>query len=162
MNINTKNFCPLKTKNQLKRKSSFQPTCLNACFSFPNWNNCMNSTGLHWYGPIFQVHIFTHLAISPKCTLPQCADNSVIYYFVFLSRALWKKKKKKKELFKGEALWPYQCSLKLNSCKILCPLFPSLNKNFQNKLQKWINFTTRDIYFDQIYSLQRTKSPLSL
>lgn len=70
--------------------------------------------------------------------------------------------KKKKKLFKGEALWPYQCSLKLNSCKILCPLFPSLNKNFQNKLQKWINFTTRDIYFDQIYSLQRPKSPLSL
>lgn len=85
-------------------------------------------------------------------------SSTTLSFLVELSE----QKKKKKKLFKGEALWPYQCSLKLNSCKILCPLFPSLNKNFQNKLQKWINFTTRDIYFDQIYSLQRTKSPLSL
>lgn len=55
--------------------------------------------------------------------------------------------KKKKKLFKGEALWPYQCSLKLNSCKILCPLFPSLNKNFQNKLQKMNKFYNKRYLF---------------
>lgn len=161
MNINSKSVCPLKTKNQLKRKSSFQPACLNACFSFPNWNNAWIRLGctdidqknfkcvyLHtWQYHLNALYLNVQIIVS----------STTLSFLVELCE-----QKKKRNCLKEKLCGHTNAAWSLTLVKF-CPLFPSLNKNFQqNKLQKWINFTTRDIYFDQIYSLQRTKSPLSL